>query len=202
MPGSNKTKSDMFGDQNFYVDDRPSGHEHGNGFHHSDVFGPPEKHVYEPSSKDLFDHIQKARDLRCRHTGYVFRPTVHKRDRPGGAAIFNGRSLTNNDRRPLIAADFTLREDIKPSDRSRIFKLLNAGGFFTTREIAYAMNLLDRSFLGSEAGDFRFMLLEEKDALLGYACYGLLPLCKDRYHIYWMAVDPGAPRQRASASAP
>lgn len=87
------------------------------------------------------------------------------------------------------AADFTLREDITPNDRARIFKLLNADGFFTTREMAYAMNLLDRNFLaGSE--EFRFMLLERKDALVGYGCYGLLPLCNARYHIYWMAVDP------------
>jgi ribosomal protein S18 acetylase RimI-like enzyme len=89
----------------------------------------------------------------------------------------------------IDTADIALREEIAPSDRSRIFKLLSAGGFFTTREMAYAMNLLDRSFLGSEAGDFRFMLLEQKDILLGYGCYGLLPLCNARYHIYWMAID-------------
>jgi ribosomal protein S18 acetylase RimI-like enzyme len=85
--------------------------------------------------------------------------------------------------------EFTLREELTARDRGRIFNLLNTGGFFTTREMAYAMNLLDRSFREGETGDYRFILLEDGNTLLGYGCYGLLPLCHGRYHIYWIAID-------------
>jgi len=86
------------------------------------------------------------------------------------------------------AKDFTLRPEISANDRNKIYSLLSSEGFFTPREIAYGMNLFDRRFREGDTSDFRFMMMEQGAALLGYGCYGLLPLCNRRYHIYWLAV--------------
>jgi GNAT superfamily N-acetyltransferase len=85
--------------------------------------------------------------------------------------------------------DFKVREQVMPRDRSRVFSLLNSSGYFLPREMAYGMDLFDEHMMKGDASHYHFVLHEQDDALLAFACYGPLRLSDRRYHLHWMAVD-------------
>ena len=85
-------------------------------------------------------------------------------------------------------ASFRLREHVTPHDRSKLFTLINDGGFFYPHEMAYGMNLFDEHLLRGDNSSYQFMLYEEGDRILACGCFGLLPLTNQRYHLHWFAV--------------
>ncbi len=84
---------------------------------------------------------------------------------------------------------FQVREHIEPHDRHRIFSLLNTGGYFLPREMAYGMDLLDEHLMKGDMSHYNFMLYEHQDALVGYGCYGPIRLSDKRFHLHWLVVD-------------
>jgi ribosomal protein S18 acetylase RimI-like enzyme len=85
---------------------------------------------------------------------------------------------------------FHVREEVRASDRSRIFNLLHSSGYFLPREMSYGMDLLDEHLMKGEKSSYHFVLYERDDALVGYGCYGPIRLCDRRYHLLWVLVDP------------
>src|SRR5689334_2586942 len=83
---------------------------------------------------------------------------------------------------------FKLREHVQPTDRSKIFELLSAGGFFYPHEMAYGMDLFDEHLLKGENSSYQFMLHEQGEKILAAGCFGVLPLTDRRYHLHWLAV--------------
>ncbi|HEU0118663.1 MAG TPA: GNAT family N-acetyltransferase [Alphaproteobacteria bacterium] len=86
-------------------------------------------------------------------------------------------------------SDITMREDVRPNDRQKVFTLLNSSGYFLPREMAYGMGLFDEHLMHGEKSNYRFLLLERDGMLLGYGCYGPVRCSDRRYHLHWMTID-------------
>lgn len=86
--------------------------------------------------------------------------------------------------------------NIRPAhsaDRQRILDILTATARFTSREIGWAMELVDLVFDGRR--EYEIHVLEEPDsgpsrAVQGYVCFGPTPKSQGVFDLYWIAVDP------------
>jgi ribosomal protein S18 acetylase RimI-like enzyme len=73
-------------------------------------------------------------------------------------------------------------------DKPAIMKLLKNTPEFEPEEVVVAEELLD-SYVASPADSGYYVLVAEIDSIVGYVCYGPVPLTKGSWDIYWMAVD-------------
>ncbi len=81
------------------------------------------------------------------------------------------------------------RRELKASDVAAIRDILNSSGFFYDHEVAVALELVEENLnKGEEASGYVFLIAEDEDKLLGFACYGKNPCTEDSFDIYWMAV--------------
>lgn len=89
-------------------------------------------------------------------------------------------------------------------------ELLIATAAFSSEEVAVALVIFDETFddahrpLGNATAersegstfafpDYEFLgAFDERDHLLGYACFGPTPATEGTYDLYWLAVDPAA----------
>jgi GNAT superfamily N-acetyltransferase len=89
-----------------------------------------------------------------------------------------------------------------PENRARVSELLIATAAFSTEEVAVALELFDscrpdRSAVTEGPAlafpDYEFVgAFDEREHLLGYACFGPTPATEGTYDLYWLAVDPAA----------
>jgi ribosomal protein S18 acetylase RimI-like enzyme len=97
-------------------------------------------------------------------------------------------------------------KQLRSTDRARLAELLVATGAFHTDEVDVALSLFD---LSSRKGDddrgaddaypdYEFIgAYDERERLMGYACFGATPSTEGTYDLYWLAVDPAAQGQGA-----
>ena len=83
---------------------------------------------------------------------------------------------------------------LAPRHRSKLASLLAATPEFTPAEAAVAMELVDCALADPLSEDYRFILAEEGDHLLGYACFGATPMTNGCYDLYWLVIEPNARR--------
>jgi ribosomal protein S18 acetylase RimI-like enzyme len=76
-----------------------------------------------------------------------------------------------------------------PSDPEAIFRIVQSSGFFSTEEIALARELAEEKLAQGNDCSYQFLFAENKDGILGYTCYGLIPATCGSYDLYWIAVD-------------
>lgn len=82
------------------------------------------------------------------------------------------------------------REQLCEGDSSGIVRLVSNTGFFAEHEVTIAAELVSENlYKGAEQSGYHFLLLEEGDSLLGYACYGRIACTLSRYDLYWIVVD-------------
>jgi len=81
------------------------------------------------------------------------------------------------------------RQQIMPSDPDTISRIVKSSGFFSTEEIALARELAEEKLAQGNAGSYRFLFAENEDSVLGYTCFGLIPVTSGSYDLYWIAVD-------------
>jgi ribosomal protein S18 acetylase RimI-like enzyme len=82
---------------------------------------------------------------------------------------------------------------LEPRDRSPIEKMVISSGKFNDVEIATALELVEEALEDGEESGYLFAVLErgeKHDTVLGYACYGPVPLTLGVYDLYWIVVDP------------
>jgi len=82
---------------------------------------------------------------------------------------------------------------LEQRDRSPIEKILISSGKFNDLEIATALELVDEALEEGEESGYIFTILEKRrdpGSVLGYACYGMVPLTLGVYDLYWIVVDP------------
>jgi ribosomal protein S18 acetylase RimI-like enzyme len=72
--------------------------------------------------------------------------------------------------------------------------LLEGTSEFTKPEVAVAIELIDAALAEPVSDDYRFIVSEEGDKVLGYACFGSTPMTEGCFDLYWLVVDPGARR--------
>lgn len=79
-------------------------------------------------------------------------------------------------------------DHICPSDIDKIRSLLESTHVFEDVEIDIALELVVDKLSNSDS-TYQFLLAHEGEQLLGYTCYGEIPLTKKRYDLYWIAVN-------------
>lgn len=92
------------------------------------------------------------------------------------------------------AVDVIIR-NLEPRDRTPIERMVIASGKFHAIETGVAMELVDEFLEKGEKSGYMFAVLadDRKDTpILGYACYGPVPLTEGVYDLYWIVIDPEA----------
>jgi ribosomal protein S18 acetylase RimI-like enzyme len=84
---------------------------------------------------------------------------------------------------------------LAPHHRPKLVRLLADTPEFNAADVEIALELVDAALAESGAGSYRFVLCEEADHLLGYACFGRTPMTESCFDLYWLVVGPAARRQ-------
>lgn len=85
---------------------------------------------------------------------------------------------------------WTLRDDVRPTDRDTVRAIVERTGFFRADEIDVAVELVDEHLAhGTESG-YHFVFAECAGAVVGYACFGPIACTIASFDLYWIAVDP------------
>jgi acetoin utilization deacetylase AcuC-like enzyme/GNAT superfamily N-acetyltransferase len=83
-----------------------------------------------------------------------------------------------------------IRRIVNISDIERIRDLVKKSGVFSTEEINIATELAAEAALkGEQKSGYSFVLIEESGEILGYSCFGRIPLTEDSFDLYWLVVD-------------
>lgn len=73
-------------------------------------------------------------------------------------------------------------------------------GVFTDEEVDIAMELIDLVLGGQGQKDYQIACAtDDQDRLLGYICYGPIPMTVGGFDLYWIVVDPGGQGQKVGS---
>lgn len=75
-------------------------------------------------------------------------------------------------------------------DCDAIVTLLETTGFFYPEEVDIALELIEEKLNSGDSSSYQFIFAEYDSTVIGYICYGKIPLTKASYDVYWIAVDP------------
>jgi D-alanine-D-alanine ligase len=84
----------------------------------------------------------------------------------------------------------TFRYTPEPDDCNKVRELVSKTGFFSDEEEKVAIELIEEKLSLGSKSTYEFIFADKEGALVGYTCYGLIPLTKASYDLYWIAVDP------------
>lgn len=85
--------------------------------------------------------------------------------------------------------DVTLRDEVQPADRDAIHAILQSSGAFREEEIAVGLELLDETLNPRPDTDYLWAVAEDSNhVVMGFACYGLVPMTEGTFDLYWIAV--------------
>ncbi len=81
------------------------------------------------------------------------------------------------------------KNEIQNSDKKALEIILQNTQFFNNEEIHIALELIDDYLQKQQASDYKFLLgYQNKDDIVGYTCFGLIPGTLNNYDLYWIVV--------------
>jgi ribosomal protein S18 acetylase RimI-like enzyme len=83
---------------------------------------------------------------------------------------------------------------LAPHHRAKVASLLAQTPEFTRAEVDVALELVDAALADPSADDYRFVVAEDGDKVLGYACFGSTPMTEGCFDLYWLVVGQAARR--------
>ena len=83
-----------------------------------------------------------------------------------------------------------LRDELLPSDRVPLERILHESKYFREDEIPVGLELVDDRLAKGAASHYQFIVAAHGNQTVGYCCYGLIACTVHSYDIYWIAVDP------------
>jgi D-alanine-D-alanine ligase len=83
----------------------------------------------------------------------------------------------------------TNRYEVRPDDLEAVRRLIDSTGVFSPVEIDVAVELVEDRLSRGEQSDYYFVFAEEDGRVVGYTCYGRIPLTEASFDLYWIAVD-------------
>ncbi len=93
-----------------------------------------------------------------------------------------------------------LRYSVSRLDIEPVGKMVTDTGVFSAEEVDCAKELVaEASERGEDGSGYRFVFLEQGGEMLGYACFGRVPLTEGSFDLYWLVVDPRYHRQGVAA---
>lgn len=85
---------------------------------------------------------------------------------------------------------------IFPQDKERIRQIIEGVGVFTREELKVALELVDEAIHHADRDDYHVLCaVKNPGTVIGYACYGSIPMTDGRYDLYWIAVDESCSKQ-------
>jgi len=97
---------------------------------------------------------------------------------------------------PPSSLQLYFRFAVRPSDLSAIRRLVETAGVFSPSEVAVAVELAEERLARGVESGYHFIFAEEGERLVGYACYGPVPLTVASFDLYWIAVEKALQGQR------
>lgn len=79
------------------------------------------------------------------------------------------------------------RTEVQVEDFKTIREIVTTTGFFHPDEIEIAVELVEERYNKGESSGYEFIFLELDGKTVAYSCYGLIPLTKSSYDLYWIA---------------
>jgi len=80
---------------------------------------------------------------------------------------------------------------IVDKDRARLLSILIKTRAFTSAEVEVAMELIDIVLKDRDQKDYQIdCMADAEDLVVGYTCYGPVPMTEGAFDLYWVAVDP------------
>ena len=70
---------------------------------------------------------------------------------------------------------------------------------FREDDVQVALELIDDNLAKGSHSEYQFLVAAGRDRVLGYVCYGLIPLTQSSFDLYWIVVSPDQQRRRIAA---
>lgn len=86
--------------------------------------------------------------------------------------------------------NITFRTHPVDKDHGNVRALLTDTGFFSIEELDIAIELIAETLRLKDKSSYKFIFAESGQELIGYTCYGLIPLTRSTFDLYWIAVNP------------
>ena len=80
------------------------------------------------------------------------------------------------------------RDEIRPADLETIREIVLSTGFFSAEEVAVAVELADERLRRGADSGYHFLFAEAGGEVLGYSCFGPIPLTRSSFDLYWIVV--------------
>jgi D-alanine-D-alanine ligase len=84
----------------------------------------------------------------------------------------------------------TWRHEVVSTDVAAVLALVQATDVFTPEECRIAAELVQLRLQQGTASGYEFILAQQDEQLVGYACFGAVPAAAGRFDLYWIAVAP------------
>ncbi len=88
-----------------------------------------------------------------------------------------------------MGAGLIFRDDVIPSDRADVQRIIRSTGLFYDFEIDVAVELVDERLAKGTASGYHFLFAEDAGRVVGYACYGPIACTSGSYDLFWIAVQ-------------
>ena len=85
--------------------------------------------------------------------------------------------------------DVTYRDTVHHSDPEVIFRLTESCELFYPEETAVARELAEERLARGPSSGYEFLFAETDGIVIGYTCFGPIPLTQGRFDLYWIAVQ-------------
>ncbi len=80
------------------------------------------------------------------------------------------------------------RTKVVEEDKNNVREILGSTGFFYDFEIDVAVELVQEYLEYGIESDYIFLFAEIDGKTVGYSCFGLIPVTKHSYDLYWIGV--------------
>ncbi len=84
---------------------------------------------------------------------------------------------------------------IAAKDRAQLLRLVEQQDNFNAQEVAVAIEVIDDTLDPAKNDYCIFVAVSEDQGVVGFICYGDIPMTDRRFDLYWVAVDPALGRQ-------
>jgi D-alanine-D-alanine ligase len=83
----------------------------------------------------------------------------------------------------------TFRYETSLDDCLAVQEIVASTGFFSTEEVAVAVELVEERLAKGPASGYHFVFAERNGQVLGYTCFGPIALTAASYDLFWIAVN-------------
>ncbi|HIJ90864.1 MAG: GNAT family N-acetyltransferase [Desulfobulbaceae bacterium] len=84
---------------------------------------------------------------------------------------------------------------IAATDRDQLLDLVRRQDNFNAQEVEVAIEVIDDTLDPAKNDYFILVAVAEGQGVVGFICYGEIPMTDRRFDLYWVAVDPAMGRQ-------